>query len=435
MMVNEIKEGLAIGLSFVLIAASSYGYQGTQPVPGTDPGGAYDGAPMSAGELQALVAPIALYPDALVAQILAAATFPDQVAVADYWLRQNQHLMGASLMHEVDKQSWNSSVKALTEFSSVLDSLAKNLTWTSSLGEAYHNQPSEVMAAIQTLRAKAKAAGNLKSTSQMTVVQQTPQTIVIEPVNPQVVYVPVYNPAVIYGTPYVTPGYTAGDVAAAGVLAFGAGIAVGALAGGGCCGWGWNSWNCNWSGGAVIYNHNNFYGNSAWHGGYYNGGYHDGYGYHSAYNRTEADAFRGSANRVNNFNREESRNFNTNRADSWAHDDSGFGRSKRVQWLWRSPRGRWRLGIQGQQFPRLGKHARRRFRRRPVRRGRLRWWPLRRLPRWVSTLDGRFLNDTYVALDFEQDSTIRAAHRTRLVQQAGRALGEEDCSDDLRNTV
>jgi hypothetical protein len=141
------------------------------------------------------------------------------------------------------------------------------------------------------------------------------------------VYVPEYNPAVIYGTPYVTPGYTAGDVAAARLLGFGAGVAVGALAGGGCCGWGWNSWNCNWSGGAVVYNHNNFYGNSAWHGGYYNGGYHNGYGYHNAYDRAEANNLRGSANRVSNADREEARNVSANHADSWAHDDSALGRS------------------------------------------------------------------------------------------------------------
>jgi hypothetical protein len=323
-MLKDTKKALAVGLSFVLIASSSYGFQNTERVPASEAGGAYDAAPMSASELQALVAPIALYPDALVAQILAAATFPDQVAIADYWVHQNQNLTGTSLMQAADKQSWNSSVKALTEFPSVLDNLAKNLTWVSSLGEAYHNQPSEVMAAIQTLRAKAKAAGNLKSTPQITVVQQTPQTIVIQPANPQVVYVPEYNPAIIYGTPYVTPGYTAGDVAAAGVIGFGAGIAIGALAGGGCCGWGWNSWNCNWHGGAVVYNHNNFYGNTAWHGGYYNGGYHDGYGYHNAYNRTTVNNFQGSANRVNNFNRED---FNANHANSWAHDDSAFGRS------------------------------------------------------------------------------------------------------------
>jgi hypothetical protein len=315
---------LAVWLS-LLIAVASYGYQSTEP--GNSAGGATDGALMSASELDALVAPIALYPDALVAQILAAATFPDQVAIADYWLHENQHLTGTSLMQAVDKQSWDSSVKALTQFPTVLDNLSKNLTWTSSLGEAYHNQASELMAAVQTLRAKAKAAGNLKSTPQFTVVQQTPQTIVIQPANPQVVYVPEYNPAVIYGTPYVTPGYTTGEVAADGVIGFGAGIAVGALASGGCCGWGWNSWNCNWSGGAVVYNHNNFYGNTAWHGGYYNGGYHDGYGYHNDYNKTTVNSFHGSAARLNDFTHEDDRNLNANRADSWSHDDSAFGRS------------------------------------------------------------------------------------------------------------
>jgi hypothetical protein len=319
MIVSNIKKALATGLSFVLVAVSLYG--------SSDTSGAYDGAPMSAAELQALAAPIALYPDALVAQILAAATYPDQVAIADYWLHQNQHLTGATLTQAADKQSWAASVKALTEFPSVLDNLAKNLTWTSSLGEAYHNQASEVMAAIQTLRAKAKATGRLKSNSQITVTQQSPQTIVIQPANPQVVYVPIYNPATIYGTPYITPGYTAGDVAAAGVIGFGTGVALGALAGGGCCGSGWNSWNCNWSGGAVVYNHNNFYGNTAWHGGYYNGGYHDSYGYHNAYDRAEANGFKGNAARMDTLNHEDARNFNASHADSWAHDDSAFGRS------------------------------------------------------------------------------------------------------------
>jgi hypothetical protein len=176
------------------------------------------------------------------------------------------------------------------------------------------------MAAVQTLRAKAMAAGNLKSGPQITVVQQTPQTIVIEPANAQVVYVPQYNPAVIYGTPYVTPGYSAGDVAAAGVLGFGAGIAVGALAGGGCCGWGWSSWNCDWHGGAVSYNHTAFYGNTAWHGGYHAGGY--GYGYHNAF---------GSANRAVNNN--VNRNVNADRSaasNSWSHDASKSGDRGRI---------------------------------------------------------------------------------------------------------
>src|SRR5215471_799378 len=206
------------------------------------------GAPLTAQELQSLVAPIALYPDALVAQILSAATFTDQVAYAEDWLQQNKALSGQALMDAVNQQSWDPSVKALTQFPSVLDNMAKNLSWTSSLGEAYHNQASDVMSAIQTLRAKAMATGHLKSGSQITVVQQSPSTIVIEPANLQVVYVPEYNPAVVFGTPYYAPGYSGADVAAAGVIGFGAGIAVGELMGGGCCGWGWGAWNVNWAG-------------------------------------------------------------------------------------------------------------------------------------------------------------------------------------------
>jgi len=270
---------------------------------------------------------VALYPDALVAEILAASTFPDEVAIASYWLHENQKLTGKSLMKAVDKQSWGASVKALTEFPSVLDNLAKNLTWTSSLGEAYHNQPSEVMAAIQVLRVKAKDAGHLKSTPQMTVVQQSPQTIVIEPADPQVVYLHTYDPATIYGTPYVVPGYTAGDVAAAGVIGFGTGVALGALSGGSCCGWGLNSWNCNWSGGAVAFNHNTFHGNTAWHGGYDNGGFHGGYGNQYNFNKTEINNRTGTANRVNNLNRESFQSVKSSHSDSWAHADSAFGKS------------------------------------------------------------------------------------------------------------
>lgn len=260
-------------------AQLSYGAPGQEPAPSGDTGSPTQAAPQSTSQLQALVAPIALYPDSLVAQILTAATFPDQVALASNWLEQNKTLTGNDLMQAVDKQSWDPSVKALTEFPSVLDNLAKNLAWTSSLGEAYHNQQADVMSAIQALRAQAKAKGALKTTSQITVVQQTPQTIVIQPTNPQVVYVPQYNPTVIYGTPYVIPGYvyvpppgySAGTVAAAGIIGFGAGIAVGAMMAGGCCSWGYSAWNCGWHGTAVVYHGGAYYGNAAWHGGYYGG--------------------------------------------------------------------------------------------------------------------------------------------------------------------
>jgi hypothetical protein len=185
MIAKDAKKVLAVLLSIQITTAPSF-ILGASETPGADTGGATEAAPMNSSELQALLAPIALYPDALVAQVLSAATFPDQVAIADYWLQQHKNLSGQGLMRSVNEQSWDASVKALTEFPSVLNNMAKNLSWTSSLGEAYHNQRSEVLEAVQTLRGKAKAAGNLKSGSEITVVQQTPQTIVIQPSNPQV---------------------------------------------------------------------------------------------------------------------------------------------------------------------------------------------------------------------------------------------------------
>jgi uncharacterized membrane protein YgcG len=361
MISQDARKILSVALSFVLVTTSSqilYGYQTAASPPPADSGNPTDPAPQSAAELQSLVAPIALYPDALVAQILTASTFPDEVAIANYWMQQNKSLTGSALMQAVNKQSWDASVKALTEFPSVLTNLSNNLTWTSSLGEAYHDQQAEVMTAIQTLRAQAKAAGNLKSSSQITVVQQSPQTIVIQPANPQIVYVPEYNPTVVYGTPYTTPGYSAGDVAAAGIIGFGAGIAVGALMSGGCCGWGYSSWNCGWHGTAVVYHGGAYYGNSAWHGGYYNGGYHGGYGYNNAYNHSNnynnsynhsnnynnfdrsnnANSYKGGGNTYNrnvnntaNINRQSAQNFQSSHpsaSNSWAqHGNSSSGRS------------------------------------------------------------------------------------------------------------
>jgi hypothetical protein len=263
-----MKRLSSAALSFLLVMnAVPYEADGQQPAPAESTGYSGQGAPLSADELQQLVAPIALYPDALVAQILGAATFPDQVASASGWLQQHKNLTGATLTQAVDAQSWDPSVKALTQFPTVLDNLAANLSWTSSLGEAYHTQSADVMSAVQLLRAKAQAAGNLKSGSQITVVQQAPQVIVIQPTNPQVVYVPQYNPTVVYGTPYVTPGYSTAAVVTTGLLAFGVGIAVGVAMSNNS--WGYSYWNCNWHGGAVVYGSTSYYGNSAWHGGYY----------------------------------------------------------------------------------------------------------------------------------------------------------------------
>jgi len=265
-----LKRLSSITLSLLLVSpGTQWEAAAQQPAPAESAPPAEQAAPFSASDLQQLVAPIALYPDALIAQILGAATFPDQIAAADAWLQQNKNLTGDSLMQAVDQQQWDPSVKALTQFPSVMDNLTKNLSWTSTLGEAYHNQAADVMKAVQTLRAQAKAAGNLKSGSQITVVQQSPDVIVIQPTNPQVVYVPQYNPTVVYGAPVETPGYSTAAVVTTGLLAFGAGIAVGAAINNGCCGWGYSYWNCNWHGGAVVYRSNVYYGNNAWHGGVY----------------------------------------------------------------------------------------------------------------------------------------------------------------------
>jgi uncharacterized membrane protein YgcG len=339
MKAKRSQQILSSVLSVILGIASIqllYGYQ-TIPPANPGPSNPSETVQQTAAELQALVAPIALYPDALVAQILSASTFPDEVAIANYWVGQNKSLTGSALMQAVDAQSWDPSVKALTQFPSVLENMSKNLTWTSSLGEAFHNQQADVMTAIQTLRSQAKAAGNLKTTPEVTVVQQSPQVIVIQPTNPQIVYVPQYNPTVIYGTPYVVPGYTGWDVAAAGIIGFGAGVAVGAMMSGGCCGWGYSSWNCGWHGTAVVYHGGGYYGNTAWHGGYYNGGYHNSYGYNNNYNHSNYNNYnRSNYNNKNisgntvNVNKQSAQNFGAEHSgsSSWSnHSDRGGGSS------------------------------------------------------------------------------------------------------------
>jgi hypothetical protein len=240
-------------------------------------------APLTADELDALVAPIALYPDALVAQVLGASTFPYEVVAATLWMKDNSTLKGEALAKAVDQQSWDPAVKALTQFPTVLDDLAKNLAWTSALGEASATQQQDVMAAVQRMRAKALAAGNLKSSPEIKVEQPSPQTIVIQPANPQIVYVPVYSPTVVYGAPIIVPGYYYRGPSTVVVVSFGAGVVVGGAIYGGCCGWGWSYWGTNWHSHTVIYNRNIYVGNSYWRGGYYGGGYYRPPGYRPGY--------------------------------------------------------------------------------------------------------------------------------------------------------
>jgi hypothetical protein len=151
-------------------------------------------------QLQQLVAPIALYPDRLVAQILAAAAFPEQIVEADRWLQAHPDVTGEAFTQAIDQQPWDSSVKALTALPAVLGNMDKNLSWTSSLGEAYSDEPGNVLDAIQAMRERAKEAGTLKTTPQETVAMED-SNIAIEPANSDTVYVPQYNPWLAYGSP------------------------------------------------------------------------------------------------------------------------------------------------------------------------------------------------------------------------------------------
>lgn len=215
-------------------------------------------AQQSTEQLQQLVAPIALYPDALIAQILAAATYPDQVVEAGRWMQQHKDLTGGSLASEVDKQSWDPSVKALTQFPAVLANMNQNLAWTSELGDTHVNQQQELTQAIQTMRERAKQAGNLNTTPQENV-KTKGKTIVIEPATTDTVYVPQYDPWLVYGTPMaIFPGWYPypGLFLDGPGIGFGLGFGVGLFAG---FGWGWHGWGYDWRhGGRVEYNHNTY---------------------------------------------------------------------------------------------------------------------------------------------------------------------------------
>jgi len=225
-------------------------------------------------QLQRLVAPIALYPDSLVAQILAASAFPEQVVEADRWVQAHPDLKGQELGKAVDQQPWDPSVKALTAFPTVLGNMDKNLSWTSSLGDAYFNQEQDVMDALQVMRQKAEQSGNLKSTPQQVVKTQGP-TIVVEPADPNVVYVPAYNPWLVYGYPIVAwPGWYPypGIWFVGPYLSFGIGFGIGWYGG---FGWGWGHWGFNWHNHYAVYNGGRYYARSSTfynRSAYYRGG-------------------------------------------------------------------------------------------------------------------------------------------------------------------
>jgi Protein of unknown function (DUF3300) len=206
-------------------------------------------------QLDSLVAPIALYPDPLLSQVLVASTYPLEIIQLQQWLAQHKDLKDKALVEAVEKEDWDPSIQGLAALPDAVKQLAENIKWTTDLGNAFLAQQSDVMDAVQRMRAKAKDAGNLKSNEQMKVetkVVESKSVVVIEQASPEVVYVPSYNPVVVYGPPvypyppiaYPPPGY----YAAGAVIGFGVGIAIGAAWGGGWgygCGWGGNNVNIN----------------------------------------------------------------------------------------------------------------------------------------------------------------------------------------------
>ncbi|HET6956695.1 MAG TPA: DUF3300 domain-containing protein [Vicinamibacterales bacterium] len=223
---------------------------GAQPAAGS-------GATFKQEELDAMLAPIALYPDALLSQVLMATTYPLEIVEAARWQKQNASLKGTALQDALQKQPWDESVKSLTAFPEVLDRLNKDVGWTQKLGDAFLGQQQQVMDTIQSLRAKAQSAGNLKSNEQQKVETQTDAGktyIVIQPTNPEVVYVPTYQPTVVYGAwpypaypPYYPPYWAPGAAFVNGFF-WGVGIAAGAALWGGC----------NWGRGEVNVNVNRY---------------------------------------------------------------------------------------------------------------------------------------------------------------------------------
>jgi hypothetical protein len=277
-------------------------YQDQGPMPPTGPDQRqYTSLPPE--QLNKLVAPIALYPDALVAQILAASGYPTQIAEADRMARENPGLKGRALAEEVDRQDWDPSVKSLVEFPTVLANLDRDLSWTSELGEAYQNQPDDVMQAIQYMRHKAYNAGNLRSTPQERVYEQGPN-VEIQPADPNVVYVPAYNPAYVYGYPVgLWPGFYPWWGFGGPRISFGFGFPISPFFG---FGWGWHGWGIGWGfhGGIFFGGHpyafssRAFYSHAAFVHGNYRGfsSAHGAFGAHSFANR-DAHGFGSAAGR------------------------------------------------------------------------------------------------------------------------------------------
>jgi hypothetical protein len=262
---NAHHDRREVGLHGLLVALASVAFALTgvasfQAVWAQAPAQEPAAAPIPPDQLDSLVAPIALYPDPLLAQVLAASTYPVEIVQLQQWIAKNPGLKDQALEDAVSKQPWDPSVKGLAGLPDVIKRLADDIQWTTDLGNAFLAQQKDVMDAVQRMRAKAEAKGNLSSNQQQTVQTKTvenQQVIVIEQANPQVVSVPAYNPTVVYGPPpypyppvYYPPPPPPGSLA----ISFGIGMAMGAAMGGS---WGYG---CGWGGSStVVINNNNNY--------------------------------------------------------------------------------------------------------------------------------------------------------------------------------
>jgi hypothetical protein len=284
--------------------------------------------PLNAQQLEQLAAPIALYPDPLVAQVLTASTYPAQVADADRWRQAQGNAPTEQIAAGADAQNWDPSVKALTAFPQVLAEMDRNMRWTTDLGNAYYNQPQDILQAVQVMRQRAQAAGNLQTTPQETV-SYDQGNIEVAPANPQVVYVPAYNPWVVYGQPMSPyPGFSllgaigsfVGGALSAGLgvgfgaspVSFGLGILMTAF---NRTPFGFIGWGLSWLSSAVLFHQSSYFTHSTtvadWgfaHGGrrsfsqggtmargYGAGGYGQNRGYGSAYGQGFARSPQGYA--------------------------------------------------------------------------------------------------------------------------------------------
>ena len=252
------------GITFILTSALLSANAQTLPLPDsqvTPP----QTQTLTADQLTDLVAPIALYPDGLLSQVLVASTYPLEVVEAQQWLQQNSTLRGTQLTDAAKQQSWDPSVQMLVLFPDVLNRLSQDIHWTTDLGNAFLAQQTDVMAAVQRLRSSAQANGHLKPTPQQTVSTETQDgqpAIVIQPANPDVIYVPVYDPAFVWGPPVW--GYYPSLYYPAFGFGWGPAINIGFcfVGWGGWGGWGWGP---NWFG-HYVFIHNPFFHGYGFHG-------------------------------------------------------------------------------------------------------------------------------------------------------------------------